>query len=175
MITLGIIILIGLIISPEFREGVISAIAGGIVFTLVILFGVLFNIGYPLFMAIKERSVKLFFIKWGRLIYGTYYSIGCFLRDFAINLDILANVWGGEAIEDSITFIEKTHFGERVTISAAIGHLEHECQPIFKRGKTLSKVLNVAFQQGAHAVGSWMTVLAAKEIEDRDYYKKKRR
>ena len=174
MITLGIFILIGLIISPEFREGVISAIVGGIVFTLVIIIGVLFNIVYPFFIAIKERSVKLFFIKWGRLIYGTYYSLGCFLRDFAINIDILANVWGGEAIEDSITHVEDTHFGERITISAAIGHLEDKGLPIFKRGQKFSKVLNIAFQQGAHAVGSWMTVLADKEIKDRDYYKKKK-
>jgi hypothetical protein len=153
----------------ELITGIVTAVASIIVFTPTILVGIIFNCIYPFYMAIKERSVLTFFIIVIRLIDGTLATIGNFLRDgFAVHYDEMGNVWG-EWIEDAVTPVEETMFGEKnITISQSLGHLEHEKLPILKRGKTLSKVLNVAFREKCHAIGSWKKWLAYKKIEEQN-------
>ena len=176
MIILSAIILFGLITIKEFRFGVLTLIGSAVVFTFVIAIGVIFNLFYPCYMAFKERDVKVFFIKWWRLIRGTYRTVGKTLWAIAVDYDILGNVWGGEAAEDSLTTEENTMFGEDgVIMSAATGHLEYNKLFMFKRGKQLSKVLNFVFHQTRHCIGSWEKYLAIKEIDRKNLHGNKKK
>ena len=155
----------------ELLRGVVTALLSLLVFTPVILIGIVFNLFYPTYMAIKSKDIKVFFWIYWRLIDGTLSTIGNFLYDgFAIHYDEMGNVWG-EWVEDSITTEENTKFGEKnITMSASVGHIEYEKLPLFPRGKKLSNALNWAFRQRRHAIGSWEKFLAIKEINDRNLH-----
>ena len=141
---------------------------GMIVFTICIAIGIVFNVVYPWYMAIKERSIKLFFKIIWRLIDGTLSTIADILMLLVTCWDIMANVWG-EWIEDTATTEEKTQFGKKeITISASIGHLEKEKLPMFERTKKFSIILNIVFGEKRHALGSWLKYLAIKEVEALD-------
>lgn len=140
-----------------------------IIFSIVIVIGMIFNLIYPIYMAIKYKNWKLFFSIWWRLIDGTLSTIGNFFYDgIAIAFDIMGNVWG-EWIEDSVTSEENTMFGcKDVTVSASIGHLEYKKLPINKRGKGLSKILNKIFREKRHTLGSWEKYLAYEKIKNKN-------
>lgn len=159
--------LLGLVISKEFRIGVVTAIGSAIVFTLVIATGVIFNIFYPPYMAFKEKDWKVFFRIWYRLIDGTYAFLGDVLyKGFAESYDELGNVWG-EWIEDVSTHTEHTTFGDKqTTISASIGYLEYMDLHMSKPIRVTSWLLNKVFQQTRHAIGSWEKKLALKELKE---------
>lgn len=150
----------------ELLRGIVTAILSIIVFTPVIVIGIIFNIFYPLVRSIQDKDWKLFFKLYWRLIDGTCATIGNMLYDgISIKWDEMGNVWG-EWIEDSITTTENSKFGEKnITISASVGYLEYEKLPLFPRGKKLSKVLNWAFRENKHAMGSWEKKLAYDEID----------
>lgn len=175
MTTLYIILIsfavLGLIVSKEFRYGLITLIGSAIVFTPVIIIGLVYNIFYPPYMAIKEKDWKLFFKIWWRLIDGTYAFLGDVMYlGFAERYDELGNVWG-EWLEDSIAMQEQTSFGDKqTTISASVGYLEYYKIFMFKRGHQLSKTLNIAFRQKRHAIGSWERKLALKELDEKNLH-----
>jgi hypothetical protein len=171
IIIISAFVLLGLIISKEFRYGVITTIGSAIVFTPVIAFGIIYNTLYSFYMPFKEKDWKLFFRIWWRAIDGTYSFLGDILyKGFAEPYDELANVWG-EWLEDSVGTEEDTPFGEKqTTISATIGWYEYNKTRMFKRGHQLSRVLNIAFRQKRHAIGSWERKLALKELEDRNLH-----
>lgn len=150
----------------ELLRGIVTSILSLLVFTPVIVIGMIFNIFYPIVMGFQEKSWTLPFKIYWRLIDGTCATIGNMLYDgFSIKWDEMGNVWG-EWIEDSITTTENSKFGEKnITISASVGYLEYEKLPLFPRGKKLSKVLNWAFRQKKHALGSWEKKLAYDEID----------
>jgi phosphate/sulfate permease len=162
---------LGLFISKEFRYGLITMIGSAIVFTPVIAIGIPYTILYSLYMPFKEKDWKVFFKIWWRVIDGTYAYLGDTMTEgFSIRYDELGNVWG-EWLEDSITVQEKTSFGDRqTTISASVGYLEYYKIFMFKRGRDLSKTLNIAFRQKRHAIGSWEKKLALKELEDKNLH-----
>jgi hypothetical protein len=170
-IILAIFIILGLIVSREFRYGIITVIGSIIVFTPVIIIGIIYNVPYSLYMPFKEKDCKLFFKIWWRLIDGTYSFIGDILyKGFAEPYDELANVWG-EWVEDGVGTKEDTPFGEKqTTISASIGFYEYYKIFMFKRGHKLSKALNIVFKQKRHAIGSWEKKLALKELEDKNLH-----
>jgi len=149
-----------------FITGFLTMIVAIIVFSLVVVVGIIYNLFYPTVMAIKYKDYRLFFSIYWRLIDGTFHTIGKFFYDgVAIAFDIMGNVWG-EWIEDSVTSEENTMFGfKEVTVSAAIGHLEHKKLPINKRGNGLSKALNKVFGEKRHALGSWEKYIAYKKID----------
>ncbi len=157
------LIVLGLLISKEFRYGIITCIFGAIVFTPVIAFGVPYTVLYSIYMPFKEKDWKVFFKIWWRVIDGTYAFLGDVMaQGFSYRYDELGNVWG-EWLEDAITMQEQTSFGEkRTTISASVGFLEYYKIFMFKRGHNLSKALNWAFRQKRHAIGSWEQKLALK-------------
>jgi len=174
MITLIILIafiVLGLIISKEFRYGVITIIGSLIVFTPVIIIGIIYSVPYSIYMPFKEKNWKLFFKIWWRLIDGTYAFIGDVLyHGVAERYDELGNVWG-EWLEDSIAMEENTSFGDKkTTISASVGFLEYHKIFMYPRGVKLSKALNVGFRQNRHALGSWERKLALKELEDKNLH-----
>ena len=155
----------------ELLRGIVTTILSILVFTPVIIIGIIFNVFYPIYMGIKERSFTLPFKIYWRLIDGTLAAIGNFLHDgFAVHYDEMGNVWG-EWIEDSITTTENSKFGEKnITISASVGYLEYENLPLFPRGKKISKVLNWAFRQRRHAIGSWEMFLAIEKIKEQNLH-----
>ena len=88
-----------------------------------------------------------YFIKyWFRVAYQLWNVCKYFLLKIAIGIDIFGNVACGEAIEDIITYEEKTMFGNgEVTISTATGELEYfdKLNPTGKWfTRTLSKLLD---------------------------------
>lgn len=150
----------------ELLRGIVTLFFAILVFVPTIIIGMVFNAVYPIFMGFKEKSITLPFKIYWKLIDGTLATIGNMLYDGgSIKLDELGNVWG-EWIEDVITTEEDTTFGKKdITISASVGYLEHDKLPLFKRGQKLSKVLNWAFREKRHALGSWEKYLAYEEIE----------
>jgi len=162
---------LGLFVSKEFRYGLITMIGSAIVFTPVIIIGIIYNIPYAVYMPFKEKDWKLFFRIWWKVIDGTYAFLGDVMYlGFAERYDELGNVWG-EWLEDSIAMEEKTSFGDKqTTISASVGYLEYYKIFMFKRGHKLSKVLNMTFNQKRHAIGSWERKLAIKELEERNLH-----
>jgi len=95
--TLGVIvilafILLGLIVSKEFRYGILTTIGSAIVFTPVIIIGVPYTILYSFYMPFKEKDWKLFFKIWWRAIDGTYAFLGDVMYlGFAERYDELGN------------------------------------------------------------------------------------
>lgn len=170
-IVLIVFLAIGLLVSKEFRYGLITIIGSLIVFTPVIAIGIPYTILYSLYMPFKEKDWKLFFKIWWRIINGIYSFLGDVLYcGFAEPYDELANVWG-EWLEDSVGVKEDTPFGDKqTTISATIGWYEYNKIFMFKRGHDLSKVLNMAFRQKRHAIGSWEKKMAIKELEEKNLH-----
>jgi len=164
-------IILGLIVSKEFRYGVITTIGSVFVFTPVIIIGILYMVPYSLYMPFKEKNWKLFFKIWWKAIDGTYAYIGdTMYMGFAERYDELGNVWG-EWLEDSVAMEEKTSFGDkRTTISASIGFLEYYKIFMWPRGHKLSKALNMTFRQKRHAIGSWEKKLALKELDEKNLH-----
>lgn len=144
--------------------GLVCFIVGIPVFSLCITIGIVHNIFYPFVMARKKRDWKEFFRLWWRLINGTLATLGMILYKVVELWDVMGCVWG-EWIEDSTTTDEDTLFGETETISAAIGELEYNERPMFRRTRILSKVLNIAFMEKRHALGSWLLKLKRDEIK----------
>lgn len=171
MITLSILYIIGLLISKEFRTGFFNMVGAIVVFTPLISFGVIYSVVHAFYMAIKKRKIQLLGHYIWRLIDGTYTVLGDMMKyGIAYRLDELGNVFG-ESFEDSITTEETTPFGEKqTTISASIGFLEYHNLPMFKFGKFVSKLLNFAFRQKYHTIGSWELKLAKKELEDKNLH-----
>ena len=171
LILLITFVVLGLIISKEFRDGLITMIGSTIVFTPVIVVGIIYNIPYSIYMPFKEKDWKLFFKIWWRIIDGTYACLGDAMKEgFSIRYDELGNVWG-EWLEDTLTMQEKTSFGDKqTTISASVGYLEYYKIFMFKRGYNLSRALNIAFRQKRHAIGSWEIKLALKELKDKNLH-----
>jgi hypothetical protein len=120
---------------------------------------------YPIVMSFKGRNPLIFFVLWWRLIDGVFATLGELLYQFAEKYDMLGNVFS-EWIEDLSTTNEDTQFGEKlITISASVGELEHEKRPMSKAVKRLSKLLNIAFREKRHALGSWLLKLERDKIK----------
>jgi len=157
----------------ELISGLAVFIGSTVVFTLMIIIGVLYNLVYPFYMAGKYKDWKLFFRIWWKLIDGTLAVIGSIFHSVGLQWDILGNVWG-EWIEDGVAQTEKTKFGiKNLTVSAAFGYIEHEGIFMYKRGHAISKALNFVFREKKHALGSWLKHLAYRKIEEQDLKEKK--
>ena len=63
-IILIVFIVLGLFISKEFRYGFITTIGSVIVFSPVIVIGLVYSLPYSIFMSFKERDWTVFFKIW---------------------------------------------------------------------------------------------------------------
>lgn len=171
MIALILFLVLGCFIAKEFRRGLVALVASLLVFTPLIAIGVLYNVVYPFYMAVKQRSIKAFFFIWWRLINGTFATLGNAMYDgVAIKWDEMGNVWG-EWLEDIMTIHEKTPFGDKnTTISESIGYLEIKEIKTFGIAEKISKLLNKVFREERHCIGSWKVKKAIEEIKDKNYY-----
>lgn len=170
---ISIFVILGLLISKDFRSGLIQSVGASIVFTIPIIVGTLYALFiHAIYLGIKEKNLLLIFGLWKRYILGVYSVIGDFLKyGFAYRYDELGNVAGGELIEDLIGTAENTPLGEsKTTISASIGYYEYNSLKLIGFGLWLSKALNTVFNQTRHTIGSWEKKLAIEEIEERNLH-----
>ena len=155
-----------------FAIGLVEAVVGTVVFGASICIGMVYNVIYSLFMSITLKDWKAFPRFWGNVVGGLFIFAGRILHRFAIAIDIYANV-NGEWLEDVVTHKEDTTFGEpNTTISASIGKLEIDGK-LNKIGKGLSKALNFAFWQKAHAKDSWNYKIAHDKMVEEFFDKYK--
>lgn len=168
---ISILFIIGILISKEFRTGFFNMVGAAIVFTPVIVFGIIYSTGHAIYLTVKERKIKLLGYYIWRLIDGAYASLGDAMKyGFAYRYDELGNVYG-EWVEDSTTSEEATTFGDKqTTISASIGFLEYSDLKQTRACRILSRALNLVFRQKRHTIGSWEKKLALKELRDKNLH-----
>jgi hypothetical protein len=162
----------------EFLVGLVTMIMGVIVFTFVSVLGLVYGVGYSIYMSIIYKDWTYFFRYWWKMIDGFFASIGHIMYETAIGFDFMGNVLGGELMEDFVSHKSTSHFGEKnTTISASIGELEIKVDknPLYKskKGTILSKILNVVFNQKQHCVDSWKFKLAKEKILSEHFEKRK--
>jgi hypothetical protein len=162
----------------KFYEGLITMMMGVIVFTFVSILGLVYGLGYSIYMSIIYMNIKYFFRYWWKMIDGLFSSIGHIMYEIAIGFDFIANIFGGELMEDFVSHKSVSHFGEKqTTISASIGELELKAQgnELYKskKGRVLSEILNVVFNQRQHCIDSWKFKLAKEKIFSEHFEKRK--
>jgi hypothetical protein len=162
----------------ELLEGVLVCIASIIVFIPLCIIGLMYGIGFSLYMSYIYRDYKYFFKYWWKMIDGTMASVGYILYQTAIGIDYKANVLAGELMEDFVSHKSTSHFTKKnTTISASIGELELKSQENelykSKKGKILSKLLNIVFNQKRHCIDSWKFKIAKEQILKEHFEKRK--
>lgn len=138
-------------------EPLLLMIASVIVFSLLTIFGMIYNV-LKSFYEIKNYKdyrlkgilvlpmvIFLIIEYWVKVLYQFWNVVKYFMMKIAISIDLFGNVAGGELVEDCVTTKEDTWYGKgEHTVSAATGKLEqHEELNKFglKFTKLLSKVL----------------------------------
>jgi hypothetical protein len=144
-----------------------------IVFTPVIVLGLVYSFFYSIWKTLSLKDWKAFFLFWWNLLNNLFKSLAVLIMNFAISYDVIANVLGGEMVEDFTTHKEETTFGDPITISASIGESEIKGQ-LIKKGTALSRALNVVFNQRSHAVDSWLIHLKRKQLTNQFFKPRKK-
>ena len=141
----------------EFARGLGTLIASLLVFTPIMFVGLVYSLPYSAHLLFSGSGVGSVLVYWWRMIDGFFAALGFIMYQGAIGWDYAGNVWGGEIMEDTITHVEDSKFTDKnTTISASIGELELRGEQFTNdRGKVLSRVLNIAFNQKQHAKDSW--------------------
>jgi hypothetical protein len=147
-------------------EPVILNISATIVFGLLSIFGMVYNLG----KSIKEsfqwkfwRGISKFIIYWLRVFYQFWVVYKYLSQHLAIAKDLFANVSSGEMLEDIITDREDTLFGRGdITISAATGYLEL-IPDLNPRGLWFTRILSKALGKN-HSVNAYQDEINKKVI-----------
>jgi len=133
--------------------------------------GIVYSLGYSIFMSVTFKDPWRFFKFWWRLIDGFAAALGHILYELAYALDLTWNV-NGEIIEDIITTKEDTTFSEKnISVSASTGKLEIEDE-LNPAGIIFRDTLNFFFGQKQHAKDAWLYTSAKKSLQEK-YFKKK--
>jgi hypothetical protein len=156
-----------------FAKAIATLVGSLVVFSIVIVFGLVYSFFYSLWKTITLKDWKAFFLFWWHLIDGFFEALGVMIGNIAISYDVFGNVLGGEMLEDLITFEEETTFGEPITASASIGEVEIKGK-LIPQGEKLSKVLNVVFNQRSHAVDSWLIHLERLKLTNQFFLPRKK-
>jgi hypothetical protein len=152
----------------ELLFGLLEFFAAILVSIFLLPIGLIYSLGYSIWLSITIKKWYAFFVFWWRFIDGIAAGIGYMLHSLAYGLDLMWNV-NGEIIEDIITNQENTEFSKKnVTISASVGKLEIE-NKLNPRGKLFSKFLNFIFGQKAHAIDAWNYLVAVRTLK-KDYF-----
>jgi hypothetical protein len=155
----------------EFGTSLLQIIGATLVSLIVLPTGMLYTIGYGIWLKKRGKAWSAIFRYLWRIIDGTLAAVGHFITGFAYALDLLWNVIAGEMIEDLMTAKEDTEFTKKnTTVSATTGKLEIDGD-LNKGGKAFSKVLNFAFWQKQHAIDSWLFLQARTELRKK-YFEK---
>lgn len=150
----------------EFLIGIWVLVFAVVVSCLMFTVGILYSLGYSMWLSITGKDWKAFFKFWWRTIDGILAAVGYALYEVAYALDIAWNV-NGEILEDMITTEEKTTFGEKnLSVSASVGKLEIDGK-LKKSGRIFSKVLNIFFWQKQHAIDAWNFTQAKEQLREK--------
>lgn len=99
-----------------------------------------------------------FILYWLFVVYQIWNVIKFFFMQSAIAVDLLGNVTTGEAIEDMVTYEEKTMYGRGdITISTATGELEYKGK-LNKLGMKFTRFLSIVLDKD-HCVVSYKRYL----------------
>lgn len=160
----------------ELFRGVGTLLGSIIVFTTLSVVGFVYSLLYSIWLTVSLKDWKAFFLFWLRILDGVLAAFGFILYQIAIGWDYLANVLAGELTEDFITYKEETKFTDKnTTISASIGELESKgSHSLNKRGKRISKLLNIVFNQKNHALDSWAYKLQHEKLK-KSYFKPRKK
>jgi len=159
----------------NFIKGIIILCLSLIVFTFVNIIGFLYFIGYSI---VTYSSFKTFILLWIKYIDNILSNLGFILYQIGVGYDMIGNVMAGELLEDFVSHKSDSHFGEKdITVSASIGELElkTELDPNYKskKGRFLSKLLNIVFWQKRHCIDSWLYEKGRREIKEQLFEKLK--
>lgn len=133
--------------------------------------GILYSLGYSIWLTLTLKKWYAFFQFWWRLIDGIAASIGHMLFEMAYALDLTWNV-NGEILEDCITAEENTNFSKKnIAVSSSTGKLEIDGK-LNKTGLKFTKLLNFFFGQKRHAIDSWNFYKAKEELKNQYFQKK---
>lgn len=150
----------------EFLIGIWVLVFSVVVSCLMFTVGILYSLGYSIWLSVTGKDWTAFFKFWWRTIDGIFAAIGNALYEISYSLDIAWNV-NGEILEDMITSEEKTTFGEKnLSVSASVGKLEIDGK-LNKSGRRFSKVLNIFFWQKQHAIDAWNFTQAKKQLREK--------
>jgi len=148
----------------ELLSGLMALIGAMLLSVVIFPLGILYSLGYSIWLSLTLKKWTAFFIFWWRLIDGYCAAVGHLLLRVAYTLDIGWNVTG-EIIEDIVTTDENTYFTTKdITVSASIGNEEVK-NKLTPWGKRISKVLNIAFNQKCHAKASYLYLHERQKIE----------
>lgn len=128
-----------------------------LVTVLIVPPGIIYNIGKAFFHAFKLKPLKAVWsiIKyWLGILYQLWNVVKYFIVRIAVVLDLIWNATSGELIEDCVTTVEQTYFGNgNITVSAATGHLE-ENEKLNKTGKKFNSLLSLVLGKN-HSIEAW--------------------
>jgi len=156
----------------EFLIGLIALILSTAVTCVVIPTSFVYNFFYALWLSITLKDWKAFPRFIWKTIDGTFAAIGYIFYHISMGQDIMWNV-NGEMLEDMITDMEDTKFGDKTyTVSASVGHIQKN-NKLNKYGKWCSKVLNFMFWQKSHALDSWEFQTKKRELKSNYFGKLK--
>ena len=160
----------------EFAQGLVTLLGSLSVFSFVIVAGLLYSLPYSVWLLFSGSGIGAVPRYWWRMIDGTFAALGFIMYQTAIGYDNLGNVLGGEVMEDFVTHVEDTKFTDKnTTISASIGECEDRGEQFtLPRGKVLSHILNVVFNQRRHALDSWHYKLAKEKLEEAYFLPRKK-
>ena len=149
----------------ELFSGLWALVCAVIVTCLMVPIGILYSLGYSIWLTISLKKWYAFFVFWWHLIDGIAAAIGHFFYETAYSLDLTWNV-KGEILEDLITSEENTTFGQKnITVSATTGKIEIDGK-LNRVGRIFSKTLNFFFGQKQHAIDAWNYTQARKAIKE---------
>lgn len=138
-------------------EPILLLIGAVIVTVLLVPLGIVFNIGYAIYLAFRLKPVRAIWCiirYWLKLFYQVWNAIKYLLTKLAISLDLVWNATSGEMIEECVTTQEKTLYGNgNVTVSAATGNLEAG-DHLNKTGKSFAKFLSKVLGP-EHCLKAW--------------------
>ena len=118
--------LLGFLVK-DFRNSLKELLAGSVVFSLVILLGTIHYFFYVIVMATINNDIKLVYKLWRKYFVGVYTGIADIMGNIIYRYDEIANVTGGELVEDLVGTEEKTMFGiKRITLSSALGYMKYK-------------------------------------------------
>lgn len=140
-------------------EPTLLTIGGIIAFTPVIVSGMIHNLVKAFYNSFQYkfwRGIVNFVLYWLNFIYQVWNVVKYIQLHLIIAYDLLANVAGGEMIEDIVTAEEKTLYGRGdITISAATGKVELD-NKLNKTGKKFTHLLSKVLGQG-HSVEAYLS------------------
>lgn len=131
----------------------------GAIFVTIIIVppGIIYNVGKAIFHALKLKPLKAIWSiirYWLMILYQLWNVVKYFMVRLAVSLDLIWNATSGELIEDCVTTLEQTYFGNgNITVSAATGHLE-DIEKLNKTGKKFTAFLSVVLGKN-HSIEAW--------------------